>query len=50
MKFKLFFEYKGGFVDELLVEGESLKEIQAIAKAEREKRNPQDCWSERVEP
>lgn len=50
MKFKLCFTYVSGFSDELIVEGETIPEIQEIAEKEVEKRNPEYYWSEEIKP
>ena len=47
MKFKLYFDY-GDHVDDLIIEGDDLSELQRIAQVEVAKRKPNDYWSEEV--
>lgn len=48
MKFKI--HYSGSYEDEIIIEGETLKEVREIALAECNKRGwkERDCWSEQL--
>ncbi len=49
MKFEIHFEHADGSTDSIILSGDSIEEIQQLAKAEVDKRNPVDYWSEQVE-
>lgn len=46
MKFKIYGIDASGSEDSLLIEGETLEELKAMAVQEVEKRGWSDCWSE----
>ena len=45
MKFRI---HNGTYDDDLVIEGETIEEIQEIAKRETDKRGWRDCWSEEI--
>lgn len=47
MKFKIYWT-KGDVEDSMIIEGDSIAEIQERASAELAKRNPDDYWSEEM--
>ena len=49
MKFKLFFDYGDDYVDSLVIEGDSIDELQERANKEVAKRSPNYYWSEPLE-
>lgn len=48
MKFKIFYEIKH-VTDSIILEGETIEEIQDKAKKIIEEKNPDNYWSEEVE-
>lgn len=48
VRFKLNFELGDGSCDSLVVQAETIEEIQEIAKEEFDKRNATDAWSEEI--
>lgn len=49
MTYKVFFTLTNGETDSIVIEGESIEEIQEKAKSEIEKRGAIDAWSERIQ-
>jgi len=48
MKFRLHFTLQDDSHDFIIIEGETIEEIQKKAKVEKEKRNAKDAWSEEL--
>ncbi len=46
MKFRI---HNGEYDDSIVIEGETIEELQEIAKKETEKRGWKDCWSEKID-
>ena len=46
MSFKIYFTLANGETDSVVISGETIAEIQELAKAEIEKRGAVDAWSE----
>lgn len=49
MKFEIHFVDMDGITDSIILAGDSVEDIQRLAQAEIDKRNPADYWSERAE-
>lgn len=48
MKYKLFFTWDNGYKDYLIIEADTIKELREIGRREKEKRNPDCYWSEKL--
>lgn len=44
-----FIIHNGEYEDSIIIEGDTIEELQANAKRETERRSWKDCWSEKVE-